>query len=138
MNTFSPTNVSKYHLHVELPPENIFSTLAEDPRLPGRQTNLTEAGQKIETKRETKDFGMGTCTLGKGAIKRGGFYTLENSTQVGSVEVSELQREVQNSETSAPKAMHRKFSTEIAPNGTFQLRSGSHAHVRPQQEGPGC
>lgn len=97
MNTFSPTNVSKYHLYVELPPENIFSMLAENSRLPGRQTNLTEARQKIETKRETKDFGMGTCTLGKGAVKRGGFFTLGNSSQVGSVEVSELQREVQNS-----------------------------------------
>ena len=42
------------------------------------------------------------------------------------------------SETGALKAKQRKFTTEITPNGTSQLRSSLHARICPQRVGAEC
>lgn len=43
-----------------------------------------------------------------------------------------------HSESGALKAKQRKFTTEITPNGTSQLRSSLHARICPQRVGAEC
>lgn len=85
----------------------------------------------METKRDTKDFRMGTCALGKGVLKERRFL------HIGKPLTGRIRGSFGTSEGSAvqqdrcSKDKWRKFTTEVEPNSTSQL-SGSSALTGPQ------
>lgn len=104
----------------------------------------------METKRDTKDFRMGTCALGKGVLKERRFLHIGKPSQAGSGGALELQRGVQCSKTGAPKTngenSPQRLSQTALPNWVAQVLSLAHSErglaakiqasgIRPQRGG---
>ena len=70
------------------------------------QSPRNEIGQRINTKWETKDFGMGTCPV-KGVVKEEKFPHNRNSSH-------------KQGQCKAWEAQPTKFTTEIMPNSSYQ------------------
>ena len=129
---FPPQIYLENHLHIEQLP-NILLTLAEDPTLPEKQTNLIAARQSKRINRR-QDFQTGTCASGKGVLKERRFlHTRKLPHRWDEREALESHRGIQYSETGAPNTNGRKFTTEIVWKSTSQLRRSSSAHVHQQQ-----
>jgi len=84
------------------------------PSRKANQSPQNEVRQKLKTKMETKDFRMGTCSLGRESWRKS-FCTLRNSSQAGSGESFQTS---EGSETMGTQRQNREFTTEIMPSCT--------------------
>ena len=83
------------------------------------QSPWNGVGGKINAKRETKEFRIGTC---KGVMKEEKFpHTKVSQARSG----KGIFGTSEGSKTGSQKEKWRKFTTEIIPHHTYELRSSS-------------